>query len=284
MKNLLEITDLNISYNGGGSPAVAGINLNLAHREILGIVGESGSGKTTLIRALINLLPVGGALHSGTIRFNDQDLHSLNQEAWRQIRGNTIAMIFQNPGSYLNPIIKIGRQFVESIRNHREVSKNDAWNKAMETLERMHLNDPANIMKAYPFQLSGGMQQRVAIAMAMAMEPLLLLADEPTSALDVKTQAQIIRELLELREHFNTSIIMVTHNICCSAHMADRLMVMRHGEVVECNRTTEILMRPRQTYTQKLLASIPNLKVAEKAASCEAFSEQWERQKAPTRQ
>jgi len=261
MKNLLTVNDLNISYDGG-TPALKGIDVSLGHKEILGIVGESGSGKTTLIRSLINLLPANTSINSHTMRFNGKDLGLLSKEQWRQLRGNEIAMIFQNPGSYLNPNLKIGRQFVESIRNKQPLSKKEAQEKAINTLGRMHLNDPEWIMNAYPFQLSGGMQQRVAIAMTIVMEPLLILADEPTSALDVKTQAQIVRELIALRENFDTSIIMVTHNICCSAHTADRLMVMRKGKVVECDQTTSVLKNPEQEYTRQLLAAIPILKGA----------------------
>lgn len=259
MKNLLTVNDLNISYDGG-TPALKGIDVSLGHKEILGIVGESGSGKTTLIRSLINLLPANTSINSHTMRFNGKDLESLSKNQWRQLRGNEIAMIFQNPGSYLNPNLKIGRQFVESIRNKQPLSKKEAKEKAINTLGRMHLKDPEWIMNIYPFQLSGGMQQRVAIAMTIVMEPLLILADEPTSALDVKTQAQIVRELIALRENFDTSIIMVTHNICCSAHTADRLMVMRKGKVVECDQTTSVLKNPEQEYTRQLLAAIPFLK------------------------
>lgn len=274
MKNLLEIHNLSIGYQGA-EPALAGVNLQLGHQEILGVVGESGSGKTTLIRALINLLPAGGAFLSGSICFNGRGLSDLDHTGWHHIRGNSIAMIFQNPGSYLNPIVTVGRQFVESIRNHKDVTSGEAKDKAIETLDRMRLKYPDKIMAAYPFQLSGGMKQRVAIAMAMAMEPLLLLADEPTSALDVKTQAKIIHELLELRQNYNTSIIMVTHNICCAAHIADKLLVMRQGRVIECGATSEVLMAPEKGYTRKLLASIPNLKIVEKTQSCDTCADRW---------
>lgn len=274
MKNLLTVNDLTINYDGG-EPALRGVDMSIARKEILGIVGESGSGKTTLIRSLINLLPANTAVTSSTMRFNDIDLTALSKEDWRRLRGSEIAMIFQNPGAYLNPTIKIGRQFVESIRNKQSISKQEARQKAITTLGKMHLDDPQRIMRAYPFQLSGGMQQRVAIAMTIVMEPLLILADEPTSALDVKTQVQIVRELVALRENFDTSIIMVTHNICCSAHTADRLMVMRHGEVVECDRTTTILKNPRQAYTRQLLGAIPILKGAKSSPLMGEVSTGW---------
>jgi peptide/nickel transport system ATP-binding protein len=261
MKNLLTVNDLTISYDGD-APSLQEVDISIGRKEILGIVGESGSGKTTLIRSLINLLPANTTIRSSTMHFNGKDLGKLSKEEWRRIRGNEIAMIFQNPGSYLNPTIKIGKQFVESIRNKQPLSKKEAQQKALHTLGKMHLDDPQRVMNAYPFQLSGGMQQRVAIAMTIVMEPLLILADEPTSALDVKTQAQIVRELVALRHNFDTSIIMVTHNICCSAHTADRLMVMRKGKIVECDRTTSVLKNPQQAYTCQLLGSIPILKGA----------------------
>jgi peptide/nickel transport system ATP-binding protein len=274
MQTLLTVKDLTISYDGQ-TPSLRGVDISIDRKEILGIVGESGSGKTTLIRSLINLLPANTAITAQTMRFNGKDLPALSKEQWRRLRGNEIGMIFQNPGAYLNPNLKIGRQFVESIRNKQPLSKKEAQSKAIQTLEKMHLDDPQRIMHAYPFQLSGGMQQRVAIAMTMVMDPLLILADEPTSALDVKTQAQIVRELVSLREKFDTSIIMVTHNICCSAHTADRLMVMRKGRVVECDRTTRVLKDPQQAYTRRLLAAIPILKGAKSSPLMGELSEGW---------
>jgi peptide/nickel transport system ATP-binding protein len=156
--------------------------------------------------------------------------------------------------------MKIGRQFVESIRNHRDVSKANAVEKAKETLRKVHLGNADRIMSSYPFQLSGGMKQRVAIAMALAMEPRLILADEPTSALDVMTQVQIINELMELRDNFDTSIIIVTHNIGCAAYMADRIMVMNKGKIVEYDKKARVITEPEMEYTKKLLAAIPKLK------------------------
>ena len=259
MTTLLEIKNLSIAYDDN-IHAVNNIDMDVGHKEIIGIVGESGSGKSTLIRSLINLLPPNAAVASGTMTFNGRNLLQYNNEAWRQLRGNDMAMIFQNPGAYLNPVTKVGRQFIESIRNHRSLTKKEAAIKAIQTLKKMNLKDPEQIMGAYPFQLSGGMKQRVAIAMAIAMEPLLILADEPTSALDVKTQAQIIHELSDLRSEFDTSIIMVTHNICSAAHLADRLMVMYRGKVVEFDQTDIVINHPKNDYTRTLIDSIPNLK------------------------
>ena len=263
MGNLVEIDDLTIAYDQD-IKAVNRVSLDVGHREIIGIVGESGSGKTTLIRSLINLLPPNASVVSGTIRFNGNNLMDYGKEQWRQLRGGDIAMIFQNPGSFLNPIIKVGRQFVESIRNHRPLTRKTAEIKAVQVLEKMDLKDPERVMDAYPFQLSGGMKQRVAIAMAVAMEPPLILADEPTSALDVKTQAQIIRELSALRQTFDTAIVMVTHNICCAAHMADRIMVMYRGRLVESGMTESVIFRPKKEYTRQLLSAVASLKGVER--------------------
>ncbi len=259
MSKLLEVKSLTVKYNREGN-VIENINMDVGYREIVGIVGESGSGKTTLIRSIINLLSPGGKVLCGEIIFGDKNIREYNKEQWRSLRGNEIAMIFQNPGSHLNPIIKIGKQFIESIKNHKDVSKVEAIKKAKDTLEKMHLYDSDRIMNAYPFQLSGGMKQRVAIAMALAMEPKLILADEPTSALDVITQAQIVNELMELRNNFDTSIIMVTHNIGCAAYMADRIMVMNDGKIVEYDRKLEVIEQPKMEYTKELLAAMPNLK------------------------
>lgn len=259
MNKLLEVKSLTVKYYGGEN-VIKNINMDTGYREIIGIVGESGSGKTTLIRTIINLLSPNAEVVSGEIIFRGKSIREYNREQWRNLRGNEIAMIFQNPGSYLNPIMKIGKQFIESIRNHRDVSKSEAIKKAKDVLEKMNLNNSDRIMNSYPFQLSGGMKQRVAIAMAVAMEPKLILADEPTSALDVITQAQIINELMELRNNFDTSIIIVTHNIGCAAYMSDRVMVMNSGEIVEYDSKIEVITQPKMEYTKQLLAAVPELK------------------------
>ncbi|WP_432402129.1 ABC transporter ATP-binding protein [Wukongibacter sp. M2B1] len=255
---LVEIRSLTVKYDGEGN-IIENLNMDVGYKEIIGIVGESGSGKTTLIRAMINLLSSGGEIVSGEIIFNGEDIRKYSKEKWTNIRGNDICMIFQNPGSSLNPIKKIGAQFVESIRSHINISKKEAIKKAEETLKKMGFDDSSRIMSSYPFQISGGMKQRVAIAMALAMEPKLILADEPTSALDVITQAQIIKELMELRNKFNTSIIIVTHNIGCAAYMADRIMVMNKGEIVEFDYKENIITKPQMDYTKELLDAIPKL-------------------------
>lgn len=254
---MLEIKDITISYKN--RPTVRNFSLNLEQGKICSIVGESGSGKTTVIRAVLGLLAGGGKVTEGDILFEGKSLLTNNREQWRSLRGTDISMIFQDSGAMMNPTRKVGAMFVEYIRTHQNMSKADAWNKGVEMLERMRLPDGNNIMKSYPFQLSGGMRQRVGIAMAMTFQPKLLLADEPTSALDVTTQAQIVRQMMELRDTYRTSIIVVTHNLGVAAYMADDLVVMKDGRIVDQGDREYILHRSEKEYTHKLLEAVPSL-------------------------
>ena len=237
---MLEIKDLSVRY-GKQAPTIEHFNLNMKKGEIISVVGESGSGKTTVIRAVLGALAGGGKVTQGDILFNGKSLLTNTKDEWRQLRGTRISMIFQDCGGTLNPIRKIGSQFAEYICTHSKVSKADAWKKGVSMLEKMRLPEAENIMNSYPHQLSGGMRQRVGIAMAMTFNPELLLADEPTSALDVTTQAQIVRQMMELRDDFHTSIIIVTHNIGVAAYMADQLIVMQHGKVVDQGTRDEVM-------------------------------------------
>lgn len=238
---------------------VKNVTMSVKPKEIIGIVGESGSGKSTLVRAVLGLMPSGGRVSGGEIIFKGRNLLDYSKQEWRELRGNRIAMIFQNPGTALNPTRKIGSQFIESIQSHFDSSKAEAFAKALAMLGKMRLPDPASIMNSYTFQLSGGMKQRVAIAMAMTMEPELLLADEPTSALDVTIQAQVVRQMMDLRNQFNTSIIIVTHNIGVAAYMSDKIGVMRQGELLEWGTRTQVINNPQHDYTANLLAAMPEL-------------------------
>lgn len=255
---MLEIKDLAVQY-GKQDPTIEHFNLSMKKGEIISIVGESGSGKTTVIRAVLGALPGAGRVSSGDILFHGESLLKNTGNEWRKIRGSKMSMIFQDCGGTLNPIRKIGSQYVEYIRTHESVSKQEAWNKAVSMLSKMRLPDVENIMNSYAYQLSGGMRQRVGIAMAMTFNPELLLADEPTSALDVTTQAQIVRQMMELRDDYGTGIIIVTHNIGVAAYMADQLFVMHHGKVVDHGTREEVLNNPTSDYTRKLLEAVPEM-------------------------
>ena len=255
---MLEIKDLAVQY-GKQDPTIEHFNLSMKKGEIISIVGESGSGKTTVIRAVLGALPGTGRVSSGDILFHGESLLKNTGNEWRKIRGSKMSMIFQDCGGTLNPIRKIGSQYVEYIRTHESVSKQEAWNKAVSMLSKMRLPDVENIMNSYAYQLSGGMRQRVGIAMAMTFNPELLLADEPTSALDVTTQAQIVRQMMELRDDYGTGIIIVTHNIGVAAYMADQLIVMHHGKVVDHGTREEVLNNPTSDYTKKLLEAVPEM-------------------------
>lgn len=241
----------------GGPPSLADFSLAVKPGEIVALVGESGSGKTTAVRAAMGLLPAGGQILSGDIRFQDRSLLNLSSREWQELRGQQMAMIFQDSGAMLNPIRSIGSQFTEFIRAHRWMPKKEARVLGSEMLKRMGLPHSEAVMRSYPFQLSGGMRQRVGIAMAMVFQPQLLLADEPTSALDVTTQAQIASQMMELREQYGTAILMVTHNLGLAAYMADQILVMKDGRVVDRGSREAILGGPVSEYTRALLAAVP---------------------------
>ncbi len=249
---MLNINNITVQY-GNKNPSIVNLSMDMKPGEIVSIVGESGSGKTTLIRSIMGLLPAGGKITNGDIVFNGKSLLSYSMDDWNKIRGTELSMIFQDCGAMINPIRKIGNQFIEYIRTHEKMSKEEASKKAINMLEQMMLSNPDNIMKSYPFQLSGGMRQRVGIAMAMTFSPKLLIADEPTSALDVTTQSQIIRNMLELREKFNTGIIMVTHNLAIAAYISDKIIVMKDGKIVEQGSRDNIINNPKDEYTKELL-------------------------------
>lgn len=257
---MLDVQDITVAYSSNAEPTIEGFHLKMKPGEICSIVGESGSGKTTVIRSILGLLPGGGKVTKGDILFEGKSLLQYSKKQWRELRGTQISMIFQDSGAMINPIRKIGSQYVEYIRAYKNISKKDAFGMAVEMLEKMRLPDGKRIMESYPFELSGGMCQRVGIAMAMTFQPKLLLADEPTSALDVTTQAQIVRQMMELRDDFGTGIIVVTHNIGVAAYMADKLLVMRQGKVVDSGQREDILHNPQSEYTKNLLASVPALK------------------------
>ena len=252
---LLEVKDLNISY--GDKLTVSGVNLELNTGEIMSIVGESGSGKTTVIRAIMGCLPGRGHISGGSIIFEGRDMLKNTPKEWRQLCGREMSMIFQDSGNMINPIRRIGEQFVDYIRTHApEKTKTEAAEMAKDMLNKVRLPNPESIMQSYPFELSGGMRQRVGIAMAMVFRPKLLLADEPTSALDVTTQAQIIRQIVDIRNEFGVAVILVTHNLGVASYVSNKLVVMKNGRVVESGKR-EVISDPQDAYTRELLAAVP---------------------------
>jgi len=255
---MLEIKDLTIQY-GDKLPVVENFSLSLKKGEIITIVGESGSGKSTVLSSILGLLPNGGKIISGDIIYNGNSMLSKSLNQWRELRGTEITMISQDSGGTLNPIRKIGKQFVEYIQTHSKMSVKEAEEKAEDMFSKVNLPDPEIIMKSYPHQLSGGMKQRVGIAMALTFHPKIILADEPTSALDVITQAQIVKEIMELRKAFDTSIIMVTHNLGVAAYISDKIIVMQNGKIVDAGDKNAIINNPKSEYTKKLLAAVPEI-------------------------
>ncbi|MDO4647804.1 MAG: ABC transporter ATP-binding protein [Eubacteriales bacterium] len=251
---LLNLENFSISYNGTDL-AVDQVSLTMNRGEILTIVGESGSGKSTLLHGLQGLFPREGSW-SGKAELMGEDLSSLSSGELRALRGEKVAMIFQDTGRYMNPTRKIGTQFTSFLRLHRRMSRAQALALEEEMLKKVHLLDTRRVLNSYPFELSGGMRQRVGIAMAISLAPELLLADEPTSALDVTVQAQVVEELMNLRKTENASIILVTHNMGVAAHISDRIGVMHHGKLVEIGTTDEVLHHPKTEYTKSLLNSM----------------------------
>lgn len=256
---MLDVQDITVAYSSNAEPTIEGFHLKMKPGEICSIVGESGSGKTTVIRSILGLLPGGGKVTKGDILFEGESLLQYSKKQWRELRGTQISMIFQDSGAMINPIRKIGSQYVEYIRAHKNISKKDAFGMAVEMLEKMRLPDGKRIMESYPFELSGGMCQRVGIAMAMTFQPKLLLADEPTSALDVTTQAQIVRQMMQLRDDYHTSIIVVTHNLGVAAYMSDYIIVMKNGKMEDQGSREYILKESNNEYTRKLLEAVPSL-------------------------
>jgi peptide/nickel transport system ATP-binding protein len=240
--------------------AVDGVSYELRRGETLGVVGESGCGKSITALSVMRLVPSPpGRIVAGTIRLDGVDLLTLSESRMREIRGNDISMIFQEPMTSLNPVLKIGRQLTEAIRLHQGLGKRDALDRAVEMLRLVHIPEAERRVHQYPFELSGGMRQRVMIAMALSCNPKVLIADEATTALDVTIQAQILNLMLELREKLGTAIIMITHDLAVVAETVQRVVVMYAGKVVEEAPVRELFRRPLHPYTKGLLASIPRL-------------------------
>ena len=253
-REILNLKNLSVSY--GDINILKDIDLSLKKGEILGIVGESGSGKSTLIKSIMGILDENASI-DGEINFEGKDLASLSLKDYRKIKGKEISMIFQNPTEYFNPTRKISKQFIETIRSHNDISKQEIQKKSINTFKFLGLQDGKKIWNSYPFELSGGMNQRVAIALSIMLEPKILLADEPTSALDVTVQAQVVKELLKLRQKLNTSIILVTHNIGVASYMSDNIGVIYGGRIIEYGESEELINNPKHPYTKILINSVP---------------------------
>ena len=239
--------------------AVDDISFSVFPGETVALVGESGSGKSMTALSIMQLINKPGRIVDGTIKMNDHELLKLRPKQMTEIRGNEIAMIFQEPMTALNPVFTIGNQITEILRKHKKMSKQDAHLQAIELLNVVGIPRPGEIMKEYPHQLSGGMRQRVMIAMAISCEPQLLIADEPTTALDVTIQAQILDLLAEMREKFKMAVLLITHDLGVVYEYADRVMVMYGGQIVEQAATRQLLKLTKHPYTQGLLKSLPNL-------------------------
>ena len=235
------------------------MSFSLEHGEILGLVGESGSGKSTLIKAAMGLLGPDGLVTRGDIRYMDQNILDIPEKEQRKIRGAGIGMIFQDAGASLCPIRTIGEQIYESMRAHKKITRSEAKSRAMDLFDKLNFKDSQRVWDSYPFELSGGMNQRAGIAIAMLMNPPILFADEPTSALDVSVQRQVVREMLKLRELFGTAIVIVTHDIGVVRAMADTVLVLKNGKTIEYGTADRVLDHPQDPYTRKLLEAVPKL-------------------------
>ena len=261
---LLEVTDLRTSFftPAGEVRAVNGISFNLERGKVLGIVGESGSGKSVTAYSIMQILANTGKIVGGSIKLDGQELVGAGEKVMKNVRGNKVSIIFQDPMTSLNPTYTIGRQLVEAITLHTSRNKKQAWDRAVEMLRLVNVNEPEKRMKQYPFEFSGGMRQRVMIAMALACEPDILIADEPTTALDVTIQAQILDLMKSLQEELGMAIIMITHDLGVVAQLCDEVIVMYAGSICEQGTAEEIFYNPKHEYTKGLMRSIPTADTA----------------------
>ena len=265
-EKILDIKEERLSFftPAGEVKALNGVSFAMNQGDVLGIVGESGSGKSVTAYSVMGLTAYPGKLVGGTVWFNGHEIEKMKEKDFRKIRGNEVSIIFQDPMTSLNPVYTIGNQIVEVIRLHTKKNKQEAWARAEELLELVGINEPDRRLKQYPHELSGGMRQRVMIAIALACEPKLLIADEPTTALDVTNQAQMLELMNDLRHKLGMSIIMITHDLGVVAQMCEMIAVMYAGHIVEYGTTDEIFYNPQHEYTKGLINSIPKLNAEEK--------------------
>lgn len=257
MEDLLQVRGLSAGY--GKTNVIENISFHLKSGEILGITGESGCGKTTLFKSILRLNEGGITIKSGEIIFGSTNLSQLSEKELRKIRGSEIGAVFQNPAGSFNPTRTIKSQFIDTLESHKKVKKEEAYKEIVDIFGRLKLKEGERILNSYPFELSGGMCQRAAIALAMVLEPRLILADEPTSALDVTAQAKVIEEMLRLREEFGVSIIIISHNMGVIAKMADKIGIMYAGQMVEYGEREKVMKEPAHPYTKALIESIPRI-------------------------
>ena len=258
MDSLLRVEHVTISYNG--KPTVEDVSFELKQGEILGIVGESGSGKSTIIKAIMGILGEEGLVTRGDIWYKGENLTDMSEKKLRKLLGTEIGMVFQDCKTALCPVRTIGAQIHEAVSEHEKVSKKEIRERAGEIMKKIGLDDSDRVLDSYPFELSGGMQQRVGIVAAMLLNPKILMADEPTSALDVSVQKQVVDEICMVREKFGTTILLVTHNLGVIRAMADKVLVLENGEVREYGKTKEVLENPQSEYTKKLLSAVLELR------------------------
>jgi ABC-type dipeptide/oligopeptide/nickel transport system ATPase component len=260
---LLDVQRLAVTFDAaGGTRVVDDVSFTIAPGETLGLVGESGSGKSVTAFSVLRLLQPPGQIVGGRILFEDKDLVVLPEREMRTVRGARISLIFQEPMTALNPVMRIGDQVGEALTAHNMASRGDARNRAIELLATVRLPDPARRARDYPHQLSGGMRQRVMIAIALACRPPLVIADEPTTALDVTIQAQMLDLMRQLQAEFDLALLLITHDFGVIAEMADRVAVMRTGRIVEMGSVRQILREPTHEYTRQLLAAVPGMRAA----------------------
>lgn len=262
MSHLLEVRDLTTVFAGdyGQNISVDHISFHVDHGEVVCIVGESGCGKSVTSLSIMGLLRRDGAVTDGSVFFDGKNLLSMGEKELDRIRGDELTMIFQDPLTSLNPVFNVGSQIVESIRTHMRLSKEEVRERAVELLAQVGMPEAETMMRKYPHTLSGGMRQRVMIAMALSCNPKLLIADEPTTALDVTIQAQIMKLLKELQQEKNMSMILITHDIGLVANTADRVLVMYAGQIIEEAPTEELFNNPKHPYTQALLCTVPTIR------------------------
>ncbi len=258
---LLEVNDLRTSFftAAGEVKAVNGISFSLDRHKVLGIVGESGSGKSVTAYSIMQILDPNGRIVGGSVKLDGQELVGAGEKVMKTVRGNKISIIFQDPMTSLNPTYTIGHQLIEAITLHTDRNKKQAWDRAVELLKLVNVNEPEKRMKQYPFELSGGMRQRVMIAMALSCEPEILIADEPTTALDVTIQAQILELMKSLQDQLGMAIIMITHDLGVVAQLCDEIIVMYAGSICERGTAEDIFYDPHHSYTKGLLKSIPTV-------------------------